>query len=212
MFHPSLLAQTFTAQVVRSQLRWELLQVAVAIVLLVAGVSAIALFSLRRKTRDLTLVYFGLISILYGIRLLAKQGVIQALFAITPSTWALLIWFIPCTINVPVGLFIYQFASDAFRRLGNDFPQSQTVIGNGTDVDVLRRAGLEEADAFVATTNGDNRNIMAAEIARLTFGVKKVLCRIYDPIRYEVYRELGLGVICPTIMGTDTVYDILVKD
>src|SRR6202040_656371 len=117
MFHPSLLAQTFTVQVVRSQLRWEVLQVAVAIVLLVAGVSAIALFSLRRKTRDLTLVYFGLISILYGIRLLAKQGVIQVLFATTPTTWKFLIWFITCTINVPVGLFIYQFASDAFRRL-----------------------------------------------------------------------------------------------
>lgn len=84
--------------------------------------------------------------------------------------------------------------SDAFRRLGSDFPQSQTVIGNGTDVDVLRRAGLEEADAFVATTNGDNRNIMAAEIARLTFGVKKVLCRIYDPIRQETYNGLGWRV------------------
>jgi sigma-B regulation protein RsbU (phosphoserine phosphatase) len=116
MFHPSLLAQTFTVQVVRSQLRWELLQVAVAIVLMVAGVSALALFSLRRKTRDITLIYFGLISILYGIRLLAKQGVIHALFETTPGTWELLIWFISCTINVPVGLFIYQFASNAFRR------------------------------------------------------------------------------------------------
>jgi sigma-B regulation protein RsbU (phosphoserine phosphatase) len=123
-----LLAQTFTVQVVRSQLRWEVLQVAVAIVLVVAGVSAIALFSLRRKTRDLTLIYFGLISILYGIRLLAKQGVIQALFATTPTTWEFLIWFITCTINVPVGLFIYQFASDAFRRLFRWLIAIQTIF------------------------------------------------------------------------------------
>jgi serine phosphatase RsbU (regulator of sigma subunit) len=117
MFQPWLLAQAFTVQVVRSQLRWQLLQVAVAIVLMVAGASAIALFSLRRKTRDLTLVYFALFSILFGIRLLANQSVIQALFATTPRTWELLNWFITCTINVPVGLFIYQMASDAFRRL-----------------------------------------------------------------------------------------------
>ena len=128
MFHPSLLAQTFTLQVVRSQLRWEVLQVAVAIVLVVAGVSAIVLFSLRRKTRDITLVYFGLISIPYGIRLLAKQGVIHALFETTPGTWALLIWFITCTINVPVGLFIYQFASDAFRRLFRWLIAIQTIF------------------------------------------------------------------------------------
>jgi hypothetical protein len=129
MFHPLLLlAQAFTVQVVRSQLRWQVLQVAVAIVLVVAGVSAIALFSLRRKTRDLTLVYFGLISILYGIRLLAKQGVIQVLFETTPSTWETLIWFITCTINVPVGLFIYQFASDAFRRLFRWLIATQTIF------------------------------------------------------------------------------------
>jgi sigma-B regulation protein RsbU (phosphoserine phosphatase) len=129
MFHLFLLlAQAFTVQVVRSQLRWEVLQVAVAIVLVVAGVSAIALFSLRRKTRDITLIYFALISILYGIRLLAKQGVIHALFETTPGTWALLIWFITCTINVPVGLFIYQFASDAFRRLFRWLIAIQTIF------------------------------------------------------------------------------------
>jgi hypothetical protein len=128
MFQPWLLAQAFTVQVVRSQLRWEVLQVAVAIILMVAGVSAIALFSLRRKTRDITLIYFGLISILYGIRLLAKQGVIHALFETTPGTWTLLIWFITCTINVPVGLFIYQFASDAFRRLFRWLIAIQTIF------------------------------------------------------------------------------------
>jgi trk system potassium uptake protein TrkA len=100
---------------------------------------------------------------------------------------------------------------DAFRRLGGDFPQSQTVIGNGTDEDVLRRAGLEEADAFVATTNGDNRNIMAAEIARHTFGVHKVLCRIYDPIRQETYNGMGLQSICPTIVGAKLFREALIN-
>jgi sigma-B regulation protein RsbU (phosphoserine phosphatase) len=112
-----LLDQTFTVKVVRSELRWELLHVFVAIVLLVAGSSAIALFFSRRKTRDLTLVYFGIFSLLYGIRLLSKQGVIRALFEAPPKSWDLLDWFITCTINVPVGLFIYQLASDAFRKL-----------------------------------------------------------------------------------------------
>ncbi len=101
--------------------------------------------------------------------------------------------------------------SDSFRRLGGDFPRSQTVIGNGTDEDVLRRAGLEEADAFVATTNGDNRNIMAAEIARHTFGVHKVLCRIYDPIRQETYNGMGLQSICPTIVGAKLFREALIN-
>ncbi len=117
MLQASLLsAQTFTVKVVRSQLRWEMLKVAVAIVLLVAGSSAIALFSRRRKTRDLALVYFGLLSLLYGIRLLALQGVVDALVDAPPRVWILVNWFITCTINVPIGLFIYRLASEHFRK------------------------------------------------------------------------------------------------
>jgi len=77
---------------------------------------------------------------------------------------------------------------------------------------MLKRAGIEEADAFCALTNGDNRNIMSAQMAQHIFNVPKVVCRIYDPIRYEVYKSLGLGVICPTVIGTDTVHEILVSD
>ena len=112
-----LLDQTFTVRVVRSQLRWEMVQVAVAIVLLVAGLSATTLFYFRRKTRDLTLVYFGLFSLLYGVRLLAQQDVFRALFDLTPTSWSLIYWFITCTINVPVGLLIYELASQRFRKL-----------------------------------------------------------------------------------------------
>jgi phosphoserine phosphatase RsbU/P len=117
MLQALLLAQTITATVTRSQLRWELLHVAVAFVLLVAGGSAIALFCFRRKTRDLTLVYFGLFTLLYGIRLLGLQGVIQVLFEVRPRFWVFGNWFLTCTMNVPAGLFLYQVASEDLRRL-----------------------------------------------------------------------------------------------
>ena len=100
---------------------------------------------------------------------------------------------------------------DSFDRLGEGFPQSNTVIGDGTDEDVLRRAGIEHADAFVAATNGDNRNILAAQVAKYIFGVKRVMCRIYDPIRQETYNSLGLESICPTIVGAKLFRDSLVS-
>ncbi len=73
-----------------------------------------------------------------------------------------------------------------------------TFAGNGIDQDALRRAGIEQADAFVAVTAGDNRNVMAAQIAKHIFGVERVVCRIYDPIREEMYHKLGLRTISPT--------------
>ena len=106
---------------------------------------------------------------------------------------------------------IIDQSPSSFSRLGDNFGGT-ALIGNGIDEDMLKRAGIEEADAFCALTNGDNRNIMSAEMAQKVFNVPKVVCRIYDPIRFEVYKDLGLGVICPTIMGTDTVHEILVKD
>jgi sigma-B regulation protein RsbU (phosphoserine phosphatase) len=112
-----LLDQTFTVKVVRSHLRWEVLHIAVAIVVLVAGWSAVALFCFRRKTRDLTLLYFGLFTVLYGSRLLALQGVFQALFEVSPRSWALANWIMTCTLNVPIGLFFYQVANNDFRKL-----------------------------------------------------------------------------------------------
>lgn len=87
--------------------------------------------------------------------------------------------------------------SKSFRRLPSDFG-GHTVIGTGIDEDVLRLAGIETADAFVAVTNGDNRNIMAAQVARHVFDVPQVICRIYDPVREDSYRRLGLTTICPT--------------
>jgi trk system potassium uptake protein TrkA len=96
----------------------------------------------------------------------------------------------------------------SFDRLGPDF-KGETVLGNGIDEDVLREAGIEDADGFASLTNGDNRNIMAAQIAREIFKVPRVITRIYDPIRQDVYRELGLDTICPTLAGAGQIHEML---
>jgi trk system potassium uptake protein TrkA len=97
------------------------------------------------------------------------------------------------------------FSRSAARGVFDESFRGTFVVGDGTEADLLRRAGIEDADCFIAVTQGDNRNIMAAQIARTVFDVEKVVCRIYDPIRYEVYKKLGLGVLCPTIEGSASV-------
>ncbi len=106
---------------------------------------------------------------------------------------------------------VIDSSSEAFRRLDPKFG-GETIIGNGVDEDVLIRAGIKDADAFAAVTNGDNRNVMASQIAREIFGVKKVVCRIYDPIRQSTYSELGLETICPTIIGAQMLFQALERD
>ncbi len=85
----------------------------------------------------------------------------------------------------------------AFDRLGEDFGGNM-VVGTGIDESVLRRAGIEQADCFASVTNGDNRNIMAAQVAKVVFNVPRVITRIYDPIREQTYREFGMETICST--------------
>ncbi len=85
----------------------------------------------------------------------------------------------------------------SFRRLPADFG-GMALVGNGLDQEALKKAGIEEADAFVAVTQGDNRNVMAAQIAKHIFNVPRVMCRIYDPLRQEIYQTLGLEAISPT--------------
>lgn len=101
---------------------------------------------------------------------------------------------------------ILDLDAGQFRRLPADF-HGASVVGNGIDQDVLKRAGIERMDAFAAVTQGDNRNFMAAQIARHIFNVPKVVCRIYDPIREELYHSMGLETISPT-----TVISRLLKD
>ncbi len=85
----------------------------------------------------------------------------------------------------------------SFRRLPPTFGGS-ALLGNGIDEAALKRAGIEEADAFFALTQGDNRNIMAAQIAKHIFNVKRVICRIYDPLRQDIFAALGLESISST--------------
>jgi trk system potassium uptake protein TrkA len=99
---------------------------------------------------------------------------------------------------------------DAFARLGPDFSGGM-VLGTGIDEDVLRKAGIEGADAFVAVTNGDNTNAMSAQIAKLIFHVPHVVARLYDPIREETYRTLGLETVSPTIMGVEGIKNKILK-
>ncbi len=103
---------------------------------------------------------------------------------------------------------IIDISSLAFRRLPSSFGGS-VVLGDGTEEDVLRNAGIAEADAFVALTQGDNRNIMAAQIALLIFNVRKVLCRIYDPLREDLYKSLGIDALSPTKIFTKIIKDTL---
>jgi trk/ktr system potassium uptake protein len=85
----------------------------------------------------------------------------------------------------------------AFDHLPPTF-RGNKVLGDGTDQDTLRKAGAERADAFVAATRGDNRNALAAQVARHVFHIRRVGSVIFDPMRGEVYRGLGLRTINPT--------------
>lgn len=98
----------------------------------------------------------------------------------------------------------------AFKRLGQKF-KGHVVVGTGIDYDVLTRAGAGTADGFIAVTNGDNRNVMAALIAQRMFKIKKIVARIYDPPRGLMYRELGIDTVCPTTMGAKAIRDVLVE-
>src|SRR5690242_21714248 len=83
---------------------------------------------------------------------------------------------------------------EAFRKLRSGF-RGKRIVGVGFDQDVLIEAGIERADAFAAVSSGDNSNIIAARLARETFGVRRVAARIYDQKRAEVYERLGIPTV-----------------
>lgn len=91
---------------------------------------------------------------------------------------------------------------ESFSRLRPEF-RGSAVVGLGIDEDVLRRAGIEQADAFVALSDGDNTNVMACQIAKHVFRVPKVISQIKDPGRREVFNALELDSISLTILGAD---------
>lgn len=98
----------------------------------------------------------------------------------------------------------------AFNRLGAGF-NGVTLVGNGFDPELLKTAGIEKADAFCAVTNGDNTNIMSSQVAKKMFDVPKVVARVYDPQRADIYKTLGLDVISGTILFAAMVRDKIIE-
>ncbi len=86
---------------------------------------------------------------------------------------------------------------EALGRLGENWT-GEFYVGHGMDVPLLKSAGIEAADAVVVTTDGDNTNILIAQVAQRKFNVSSVVVRLLDPRRAEFYRSLGLNVVCPT--------------
>ena len=95
---------------------------------------------------------------------------------------------------------------DALARLGQDW-RGGFVLGHGMDVDVLRAAGVEEADAIVVSTDGDNTNIVIGQVAQQRFDNQCVVVRVLDPARAQFYRERGLRTICPTSVAIDVLLE-----
>ena len=100
------------------------------------------------------------------------------------------------------GVTVIDISTEAFTRLEEDFP-GEAIRGDGTDEDVLRRAGAEQADMFFALTEGDNRNVLSAQLATETFNIPQVVAKINDPVRAEAYRELGMATVCRTRLLVD---------
>lgn len=99
---------------------------------------------------------------------------------------------------------IIDRSSAAFDKLASSF-KGTAIRGDGTDEDVLRRAGADGADLFLAVTEGDNRNVMAAQLATEALGVHQVVAKVNDPLRAEAYAALGLATICRTDLMLDAI-------
>lgn len=103
---------------------------------------------------------------------------------------------------------IIDLRTDAFDRLPEGFA-GNAVRADGTDDDVLRRIGIEGSDRFFALTEGDNRNILAAQLAAETFSVPTVVAKVNDPVRAKAYTAMGIAVICRTDMMIETMTGFL---
>jgi trk system potassium uptake protein TrkA len=106
---------------------------------------------------------------------------------------------------------VVDLSTEALKRLDTDF-NGTTVVGTGIDEDVLKNAGIEQADVFLALTSEDNPNIMAAQIVQHVFRVPRVVVRIYDPPREDTFHELGLETVCPTTLVTERIYNAIMHN
>ena len=98
----------------------------------------------------------------------------------------------------------------SFERLGGTF-NGLTAVGNGFDLELLKQVGIEKADAFCAVTNGDNTNVISAQVAKKIFKVPKVIARVYDPQRAHIYSALGLDIISGTILFAAMLRDKIIE-
>jgi trk system potassium uptake protein TrkA len=105
-------------------------------------------------------------------------------------------------------VIILDLTSRAFDRLPSSF-KGTALRGDGTDEDILRRAGAQDADVFIAMTEGDNRNVMAAQLAQEALGAKRVIAKINDPLRADAYADLGIAALCRTNLMADAVHAYL---
>ena len=105
-------------------------------------------------------------------------------------------------------IIILDTNTAAFNKLHAGFKGS-AIRGDGTDEDVLRRAGATDADLFLAMTEGDNRNVMAAQLAGEALGARRVVAKINDPLRADAYTLLGIATLCRTNLMADAVYEFI---
>ncbi|MBL7131726.1 MAG: TrkA family potassium uptake protein [Candidatus Omnitrophica bacterium] len=99
---------------------------------------------------------------------------------------------------------------NAFSKLGNTF-NGLTLTGNGFSAEILKAAGIEKTDALCAVTNGDNTNIMASQVAKKIFNISKVIARVYDPKRAQIYKTLGLDIISGTELFAAMIRDKVIE-
>jgi trk system potassium uptake protein TrkA len=99
---------------------------------------------------------------------------------------------------------------ESFSRLGDTF-NGLTMVGNGFDLALLKQVGIEKADAFCAVTNGDNTNLISAQVAKKIFRVPKVFARVYDPQRAHIYSALGLNIISGTMLFSSMLRDKIIE-
>jgi trk system potassium uptake protein TrkA len=103
---------------------------------------------------------------------------------------------------------VVDFQPSSFARL-TEFGGTR-IVGNCIDVDILKQAGIEHTDAFAAVTNGDNTNLMAAQIAKYLFNVPRVVSRVYDPARAGIYHDRGLDTVCATTVGARMIRNLII--
>jgi trk system potassium uptake protein TrkA len=108
-------------------------------------------------------------------------------------------------------VIVLDIETKAFDRLPSAF-RGNAVRGDGTDEDTLRRAGAESADIFMAMTEGDNRNVMSAQLATEALDARQVIAKINDPLRASAYAELGIATLCRTNLMASAVMDFLELD